>query len=84
MDHGGIASFRVMKVESRKKKIFMHLMTVASSHLVSREHSDHVLHTACSFAQPPKSVPIAKPASSPWLGLDPSKDCTVQGQAGAE
>lgn len=28
MDHGSIVSFRVMKVESRNKKIFVHLMNV--------------------------------------------------------
>lgn len=45
---------------------------------------------AMSYTQPDRlpnhqqRVSIAKPVQSPQLSLDPSEDCTVQGQASVE
>lgn len=52
--------------------------------ILTWEHGCNVLHTACTFAQPPKRVLIAIPALCSQLGSDTSEDCNVQGQAAAE
>lgn len=80
MNRGGFASCRVMKAERRKKKIFMDSNKLQAVSCLARNTA---AMSVTQPVQPPKRVPVVKAALSPQLGLDPSEDCTVQGQAGA-